>query len=219
MTNINETQHEFDWNIESYQDRMKFIEESNLLEEAEKNNDTKLMNKIAIYLLRAKDIESNRKIEKSFYITKKEDKKIHKEWVVFSNKSTKRMSTGNTRLDETFELIIYNVATVGLGKVDFENIYNNLEERHQTKFLKYINNINLEEYKKIDISIYLEVKEFLTQFYCALNEVIENDVDAMAINLLLEGRYQKEIADELNVSTRVIQGIIKRIFRNMKKVL
>lgn len=208
-----------DWSISNYSDRLKFIEDNGLLKKAEQTKDIVLINKISTYLLRSRDLESNRKLDKSFYITDKEDKKIHREWVTFSEQIENGASRGISNPEELFELIVYGVSTAGLGVVDLENIYDNLDEKSQSKFLKYVNDISLDEYKKIDVSIYLNVKEFLDNFYNALNDVIEDGLDAQVINLLLEGKYQKEISQQLHISTRVVQGIVKRIFRNLKKVL
>ena len=208
-----------DWSISNYSDRLKFIEDNELLKKAEQTKDIVLINKISTYLLRSRDLESNRKLDKSFYITDKEDKKIHREWVTFSEQIENGASRGIGNPEELFELIVYGVSTAGLGVVDLENIYDNLDEKSQSKFLKYVNDISLDEYKKIDVSIYLNVKEFLDNFYNALNDVIEDGLDAQVINLLLEGKYQKEISQQLHISTRVVQGIVKRIFRNLKKVL
>lgn len=208
-----------DWSISNYSDRLKFIEDNGLLKKAEQTKDIVLINKISTYLLRSRDLESNRKLDKSFYITDKEDKKIHREWVTFSEQIENGASRGIGNPEELFELIVYGISTAGLGVVDLENIYDNLDEKSQSKFLKYINDISLDEYKKIDVSIYLNVKEFLDNFYNALNDVIEDGLDAQVINLLLEGKYQKEISQQLHISTRVVQGIVKRIFRNLKKVL
>lgn len=208
-----------DWSISNYSDRLKFIEDNGLLKKAEQTKDIVLINKISTYLLRSRDLESNRKLDKSFYITDKEDKKIHREWVTFSEQIENGASRGIGNPEELFELIVYGVSTAGLGVVDLENIYDNLDEKSQSKFLKYVNDISLDEYKKIDVSIYLNVKEFLDNFYNALNDVIEDGLDAQVINLLLEGKYQKEISQQLHISTRVVQGIVKRIFRNLKKVL
>lgn len=208
-----------DWSISNYSDRLKFIEDNGLLKKAEQTKDIVLINKISTYLLRSRDLESNRKLDKSFYITDKEDKKIHREWITFSEQIENGASRGIGNPEELFELIIYGVSTAGLGVVDLENIYDNLDEKSQSKFLKYVNDISLDEYKKIDVSIYLNVKEFLDNFYNALNDVIEDGLDAQVINLLLEGKYQKEISQQLHISTRVVQGIVKRIFRNLKKVL
>lgn len=208
-----------DWSISNYSDRLKFIEDNGLLKKAEQTKDIVLINKISTYLLRSRDLESNRKLDKSFYITDKEDKKIHREWVTFSEQIENGASRGIGNPEELFELIVYGISTAGLGVVDLENIYDNLDEKSQSKFLKYINDISLDEYKKIDVSIYLNVKEFLDNFYNSLNDVIEDGIDAQVINLLLEGKYQKEISQQLHISTRVVQGIVKRIFRNLKKVL
>lgn len=208
-----------DWSISNYSDRLKFIEDNGLLKKAEQTKDIVLINKISTYLLRSRDLESNRKLDKSFYITDKEDKKIHREWVTFSEQIENGASRGIGNPEELFELIVYGISTAGLGVVDLENIYDNLDEKSQSKFLKYVNDISLDEYKKIDVSIYLNVKEFLDNFYNALNDVIEDGLDAQVINLLLEGKYQKEISQQLHISTRVVQGIVKRIFRNLKKVL
>ena len=208
-----------DWSISNYSDRLKFIEDNELLKKAEQTKNIVLINQISTYLLRSRDLESNRKLDKSFYITKREDKKIHKEWVTFSEQIKNGSSRGLGNPEELFDLIIYGVNTAGLGVIDLEAIYDNLDEKSQSKFLKYVNDINLEEYKKIDISIYLNVKEFLDNFYTALNDVTEDELDAKVISLLLEGKYQREISKQLNISTRVVQGIVKRIFRNLKKVL
>lgn len=208
-----------DWSISNYSDRLKFIEDNELLKKAEQTKNIVLINQISTYLLRSRDIESNRKLDKSFYITDREDKKIHREWVTFSDQIENGKSRGLGNSEELFDLIVYGANAAGLGVVDLEAIYDNLDEKSQSKFLKYVNDINLEEYQKIDISIYLNVKDFLDNFYTALNDVIEDELDAQVINLLLEGKYQKEISKQLHISTRVVQGIVKRIFRNLKKVL
>lgn len=209
----------FDWSISNYSDRLKFIEDNELLKKAEQTKNIVLINQISTYLLRSRDIESNRKLDKSFYITDREDKKIHREWVTFSDQIENGKSRGLGNSEELFDLIVYGANAAGLGVVDLEAIYDNLDEKSQSKFLKYVNDINLEEYQKIDISIYLNVKDFLDNFYTALNDVIEDELDAQVIDLLLEGKYQKEISKQLHISTRVVQGIVKRIFRNLKKVL
>lgn len=208
-----------DWSISNYSDRLKFIEDNELLKKAEQTKNIVLINQISTYLLRSRDIESNRKLDKSFYITDREDKKIHREWVTFSDQIENGKSRGLGNSEELFDLIVYGANAAGLGVVDLEAIYDNLDEKSQSKFLKYVNDINLEEYQKIDISIYLNVKDFLDNFYTALNDVIEDELDAQVIDLLLEGKYQKEISKQLHISTRVVQGIVKRIFRNLKKVL
>ena len=208
-----------DWSISNYSDRLKFIEDNELLKKAEQTKNIVLINQISTYLLRSRDIESNRKLDKSFYITDREDKKIHREWVTFSDQIENGKSRGLGNSEELFDLIVYGANSAGLGVVDLEAIYDNLDEKSQSKFLKYVNDINLEEYQKIDISIYLNVKDFLDNFYTALNDVIEDELDAQVIDLLLEGKYQKEISKQLHISTRVVQGIVKRIFRNLKKVL
>ena len=208
-----------DWSISNYSDRLKFIEDNELLKKAEQTKNIVLINQISTYLLRSRDLESNRKLDKSFYITDREDKKIHREWVTFSDQIENGKSRGLGNSEELFDLIVYGANAAGLGVVDLEAIYDNLDEKSQSKFLKYVNDINLEEYQKIDISIYLNVKDFLDNFYTALNDVIEDELDAQVIDLLLEGKYQKEISKQLHISTRVVQGIVKRIFRNLKKVL
>lgn len=222
---------EFDYSLKTFKERLAFIENSDVLshaiKEQEKINNRLLLNNsesknmtsynrylesISTYLFRSEDITSERKIEHSFY--RDNDKFLHKErnnLIFHLQESFSENGSYPNEMNECVQNIVYesiindNVNNLlEKSNIDIEYVINKGEYDDRIKILRSIKDFNLSEF-----NIY--IKDVLTSFLNELVKKCKDEIDAIIIDMTMDNYSIREISETVNLSQRTIKRRLKRI--------
>ena len=209
---------EFDYDLSTYRDRVEFV----TLNQERIRKSKKLINQSTIYILRADDVESERRIDYSFY---RDDSKFYAKgkgkWKSENEKALDMLKNTIKSNRYATEEELYDIFTrteiedeEGLNDLYVNGIfsYRNMDTPKVKKCIKkgipMLDSIMDENLKTHIIGVY----DFVV-FGC------KNDLDFKLIELYSKGISDKDVADNMGVSRQSVENRFKKIVKNAKKRL
>lgn len=209
---------EFDYGLSSYKDRVEFVK----LNQDIINKSKKLINQSAIYILRSGDVESERKIDYSFY---RDDSKFYAKgrgkWKPEDERVSDMLKNTIKSNRYSTEEELYDMFT----STDID-INESLNDSYVNRIFSY-RNMEPPEIKRcikegIPVMEKILDENLKTHILGVYDFVIfgcKNDLDFKLIELYAKGISDKDIADNIGVSRQSIEKRFKKIVKNAKKGL